>query len=135
VPNTAPGSVVHAFRLVPKNGGAGQTFLYTGETPFTGTEPMGAYPAPISAWLPELDPTRSYCLTVGASGDGDLARLPVESQTICADVVQLSAAGAPPPPQTGGGGGGCSVAGAGPGARAALLFLALVFGLAARRRR
>jgi hypothetical protein len=115
VPNTAPSSVVHAFLLRPKTGGSDESFVYTGDTPFTGTEPTGAYPLPIGAWQPELDPTRSYCLTVSAFGDGDLARGQVFGEPVCTDVVQRSAAGAPPPPQIGGGGtgggGGCAVAG------------------------
>ena len=75
VPNTPPGSVVHTFQLAPKTGGSAQTFTYVGETPFTGNEPTGPYPTPLGGWQPELDPTRTYCLSVGAIGDGDLARL------------------------------------------------------------
>jgi hypothetical protein len=106
VPNTAVDSVVHAFTLAQKNGGTTQTFLYTGGTPFVGLEPTGAYPTPIGLWHPDLDPTREYCLTVSAVGDGDIARLPVSSQSVCAQVVQLSVGGAPPP---GGAGGGCAI--------------------------
>jgi len=114
-PNTAAASVVHTFSLAPKNGGSAQTFVYTGDTPFAGVEPAGAYPSPTGLWQPELDPTRPYCLTISAFGDGDIARLPVSSQSICADVVQLSAMGAPPPPQidSGGSGGGGSTGGGG----------------------
>jgi MYXO-CTERM domain-containing protein len=106
VPNTPPGSLVQTIHLAPKNGGSEQAFMYVGETPFKGLEPTGDYPTPIGLWHPELDPTRQYCLSVSAFGDGDIARLPVTSEVICADVVQLSAAGAPPPPQIGGGGTG-----------------------------
>jgi hypothetical protein len=115
VPNTAPSSVVHTFQLVPKNGGSAQTFVYTGETPFAGEEPTGAYPMPAFLWQPELDPTRSYCLSIAAFGDGDIARLSLPSQSVCADVVQLSAAGAPPPPSIGSGGGGSGGGGSGAG--------------------
>ena len=55
IPNTAVASVVHAFSLAPKTGGSAQTFVYTGETPFVGLEPAGAYPSPIGLWQPELD--------------------------------------------------------------------------------
>jgi hypothetical protein len=106
-PNTASDSVVHAFSLAPKNGGSAQSFLYTGATPFVGLEPKGAYPTPTGLWHPELDPTREYCLAISAFGDGDIARLPASSQPICAQVVQLSVAGAPPP--GGAGGGGCTI--------------------------
>ena len=104
VPNTPPARLVQTIHLAPKNGGSEQAFMYVGETPFKGLEPTGDYPTPIGLWHPELDATRQICLSVSAFGDGDIARLPVTSETVCADVVQLSAAGAPPPPQIGGGG-------------------------------
>src|SRR3954471_24684954 len=53
IPNTAAASVVHAFQLAPKNGGSAQTFVYTGQAPFAGLEPTGAYPIPIGLWQPE----------------------------------------------------------------------------------
>jgi hypothetical protein len=135
VPSTPPASVVHTFRLAPETGGSAQQFSYTGEAAFTGTEPTGAYPLPTAPWQPELDPTRRYCLGISAFGDGDLARLPLQSQSVCADVVQLSAAGAPPPPGVGSGGdGGCAVAGARRARGAAWLFVAAV-ALARRRPR
>lgn len=106
VPNTAPASIVSTFQLAPKYAGSAQTFVYMGDTPFIGLEPIGDYPLPTGQWQPELDPTRSYCLAIRAFGDGDLARQALASQEICAEVVQLSAAGAPPPPQIGAGGTG-----------------------------
>ncbi|MEP6654464.1 MAG: hypothetical protein ABJA82_13970 [Myxococcales bacterium] len=159
IPNTSADSVIHQFRLAPKNGGSAQTFVYTGDAPFTGHAPADAYPMPTGLWQPELDPTRPYCLTISAFGQGDIARLPVYSQSICAEVVQLSAAGAPPPPQIGGdisddggdssdggraggdagsstaGGGGCSLGGvtAAAGMPAGTLLLALVVVLCRRR--
>ena len=141
VPNTPPSSVVHTFSLAPKNGGSAQTFVYVGDTAFAGLAPEGAYPLPLGDWKPELDPTRQYCLGISAFGDGDVARLPLASQSICADVVQLSAAGAPPPPLIGGaaaGGGGCALAGRGlsrsPAAIVALLLFAAAIGPRRRRR-
>ncbi|MEO5767699.1 MAG: hypothetical protein ABIS92_05055, partial [Polyangia bacterium] len=159
IPNTSADSVIHQFRLAPKNGGSAQTFVYTGDAPFTGHDPADAYPIPTGLWQPELDPTRPYCLTISAFGQGDIARLPVSSQSICVEVVQLSAAGAPPPPQIGGdisddgggssdggraggdagsstaGGGGCSLGGgtAAAGMPAGTLLLALVAVLCRRR--
>jgi len=134
VPNTPPASVIHTFRLAPKTGGSAQTFVYVGETPFMGLEPVGDYPLPIGAWQPELDPTRTYCLGVSAFGDGDMARPPLASQEVCADVVQLSAAGAPPPGATGNGGGcGCTVTGRASSSVGALL-LAIAVALVRRRR-
>lgn len=105
VPNTAPGSVIQTFQLAPETGGSTQTFVYTGDTPFTGLAPMGTYPAPLGRWQPELDPTRRYCLVVSSIGDGNLARLDATSERLCTDVVQLSATGAPPPLAIGAGGG------------------------------
>jgi hypothetical protein len=140
VPNTAASSVVHGFGLAPQNGGTEQTFVYVGDTPFTGLEPTGGYPLPIGAWQPELDPTRKYCLGISAFGDGDIARLPLASQQVCADVVQLSATGAPPPPQigggaAGGGGGGCAIGGTGAPPMASVVGLAIAAALTMRRPR
>lgn len=135
VPNTPPSSVIHTFRLVPKTGGSAQTFVYAGETPFTGLEPVGDYPVPIGAWQPELDPTREYCLGMSAFGDGDIARSMLTSQEVCASVVQLSAAGAPPPGGTGSGGGcGCAVTGRASSSVGPLL-LAIAVALVRRRPR
>jgi MYXO-CTERM domain-containing protein len=103
IPNTAPGSVIQSFQLIPDTGGTVQTFVYTGDAPFAGLAPSGAYPLPLGRWQPDLDPTRRYCLAIGAIGDGNLARLGSGSSRVCADVVQLSATGAPPPPTIGGG--------------------------------
>jgi hypothetical protein len=146
VPNTAAASVVYAFRLAPKNGGSEQRFVKAGD-PFTGLAPEGEYPLPIGDWQPELDPTRQYCLSISAFGDGDLARLPVDSEQVCADVVQLSATGAPPPPTIDGdgvgagtnvqaSGGGCAVAGAASSAVVIwLVVIAMAVGLRPRARR
>jgi MYXO-CTERM domain-containing protein len=136
VPNTPPASVIHTFSLAPKTGGSAQTFVYVGEAPFRGLEPVGDYPLPIGAWQPELDPTREYCLSVSAFGDGDIARLGLASQEVCADVVQLSAAGAPPSGATGNGGGcGCAVTGrASSSVGAMLLAFAVALGLRRKRR-
>jgi hypothetical protein len=142
VPNTDPSSVVYGFDLVPENGGSPQRLVQAGE-PFVGGAPAGTYPLPVGPWQPELDPTRRYCLSISAFGDGDLARLPLPSERVCADVEQLSALGAPPPPQirggatNGGGGGGCAVAAAAPvrcPPLAALLVIAAAIGLGCRRR-
>ena len=146
VPNTPPASVVHTFRLAPKTGGSEQTFMHAGETPFAGHEPTETYPTPTWIWHPELDPTREYCLSVAAFGQGDLARPALASQPACASVVQLSSEGAPPPPVIGGGttggggagsvsggGGGCAVAGAASSAVAAWMLLVAIT-LGSRRR-
>lgn len=117
IPNTPASSHVYTFRLAPKTGGSAQAFTYAGPDLFKGTEPSGDHPSPVGLWQPELDPSREYCLTISAVGDGDIARLPAVSAPACAAVTQLSATGAPPPagmagqggtnnapPSTGGGG-------------------------------
>jgi hypothetical protein len=154
IPNTVPGSVIQSFQLRPDTGGTSQTFVYTGDARFAGLAPSGAYPLPLGQWQPDLDPTRRYCLAIGAVGDGDLARLGTGSNQICADVVQLSATGAPPPPTIGGdadagsvggtdggsgtsSGGGCATAGT-PASWLGLALIAAALGLAVgtgRRRR
>ena len=115
IPNTEPASVVQTLTLIPQTGGTPQTFVYTGADPFTGLAPVGDYPLPLGEWQPDLDPTRVYCLAVSASGDGNLARLPVGGNRICTSVTQLSAAGAAPAPGTSGAQGdtgcGCSTMG------------------------
>jgi hypothetical protein len=130
VPNTAADSVVHTFTLSQKNGGTTTTFLYTGATPFVGLEPTGAYPTPTGLWHPDLDPTRDYCLTISAVGDGDIARLPVSSNSVCAQVAQLSVGGAPPP---GGSGGGCAI-GTPDGAPWSVVFVLALAACLVRRR-
>jgi hypothetical protein len=141
VPKTPASSVIHTLHVAPMNGGSEQTFVYVGATPFKGHEPTEAYPTPTWLWHPELDPTRPYCMTISAFGDGDMARTSLQSQTVCAEVVQLSAAGAPPPPDGGtapmgsGGGSGCAVAGAASSAVLAwLVVVAFALGLRVRRR-
>jgi hypothetical protein len=116
LPNTPAGSLIQTFRLAPDTGGTGQSFVYTGDTPFTGLAPTGAYPLPLGAWQPDLDPTRRYCLTVSTIGEDNLANLGAGSNQLCANVVQLAATGAPPPPNIGdaGGPGGSGGGGAGP---------------------
>ncbi|HEY5088856.1 MAG TPA: MYXO-CTERM sorting domain-containing protein, partial [Polyangia bacterium] len=140
VPNTAASSVVHTFHLAPMTGGAAQTFVYTGGAPFPGLAPSGAYPLPLGQWQPDLDPTRQYCLSISAFGDGDLARPMLSSNQVCAAVTQLSATGAPPPPgitgaAPGGGGCGCSAAGAPDLNRPVSLAATILIGLSLATRR
>lgn len=94
LPNTPPDSVIQKFALSPETGGTTQTFFFTGTAPFKGLEPTGEYPLPLGDWHPELDPTRRYCLSIEASGDGDLARGPLQSNPTCVAIKQVSATGA-----------------------------------------
>ena len=96
--------------------------------------------------------TREYCLTIEAFGDGDLARLPVDSNQVCATVTQLTTLGGSLEPDDGGtspdggtttdgarvptlnlGSSGCVAAGAAPGP-GALVMVTFVLLLARRRR-
>lgn len=137
VPNTPPGSVVHTFQLAPKTGGSAQVFNYVGDAPFTGLAPSGDHPLPLGLWHPELDPTREYCLTVSAFGDGDIGRARLDSQPVCGKVAQLSASGAPSSPviSDSAGGGGCRVAEAGRAEPALVLVLLSLVSVRARRGR
>jgi len=141
IPNTEPASVVQTFGLVPQTGGAQQTFVYRGADPWKGLAPVGDYPLPLGDWQPDLDPTRVYCLGMSASGDGNLARLPVPGNRLCTNVTQLSATGAAPAPGTGGAEGdtGCGCSTTGPAQLMPLpsgaLAILSVFTLALRPRR
>jgi hypothetical protein len=138
IPNTAPASVVQRFALSPKTGGASQTFVYTGETPFKGVAPVGDYlPNSLPTWRPELDPTREYCLTIEAFGDGDLARSAAAGNQLCAQVTELAAPGASLNTTPGGAapdGGGCAAGGARPGPAAPLVVIPLFWLFAGRAR-
>jgi len=78
-------------------------------------------------------------LSITAFGDGDNARLPLSSETLCTDVTQLSAPGAPAPPTIGGktsDGGGCALAGNHESPLLTSLLLAAIgLGLSRHRRR
>jgi len=136
IPNTPPAGVVHRFSLQPRNGGLEQTMVYAEEAPFQGEAPVGEHPLPRGEWQPDLDPTRAHCLTISAFGDGDRARLPVTSNVVCADVVEVTATGAPPPGNSGNSG-GCSTGREprAPASGTALALLSILAGAAARRRR
>jgi hypothetical protein len=133
VPNTEAASVVQTFRLVPKTGGAEQTFVFSGATPYQGLAPEGDYhPLSFRTWSPELDPSREYCLTIDAFGDGDLARGALRSVGVCATVTELAAPGAS---LDGTGCGGCGAAPGAPPADVLALLFPLLFATATRRRR
>jgi hypothetical protein len=89
VPNTAPDGTVYVITLGPKTGGSTQAFYFLGDDLFKGQSPE-LDPHLLDRWSPELDPSREYCATISAFGDGDLARLPITSESLCASVKQLS---------------------------------------------
>jgi len=93
IPNTTPAGTVYSISLAPKTGGTAQTFYFTGDDLFKGKSPEPD-PHALDRWQLELDPTREYCATITAFGDGDLARLPTVSEPICASVGQLSSSDA-----------------------------------------
>ena len=104
IPNTTPGSVI---QIVPARARHRRDHARPSSTPAIRRSRAWRRRAPTrcrsGAWQPDLDPTRRYCLAISAIGDGDLARLGTGSNQVCADVVQLSATGAPPPPAISGG--------------------------------
>jgi hypothetical protein len=94
IPGTPAASIVSTISLAPKYGGAaGQAFTFTGARPFTG-EPAGAVTSSKPAWMPYLDPSLEYCAGITSFGYGDIARLPVVSNTVCARVQEISMPGA-----------------------------------------
>jgi len=139
VPKTDPASVVQMFQLVPKNGGTPQTLIYTGANRYQGYAPSAGadyYPPAFWTWQPELDPSREYCLSISASGDGDLARPTNISSPVCAYVTELAAKGA----SVGSTncravGEACSAVGDTPRSYAPAALIAALLGLATRRRR
>jgi hypothetical protein len=89
IPNTTPDGTIYSITLGPKTGGSNQAFYFPGDDLFKGMSPE-LDPHALDRWAPELDPSREYCATITAFGDGDLARLPSTSESICASVKQLS---------------------------------------------
>jgi hypothetical protein len=92
IPNTPPESTINFITLAPKTGGSSQVFYFSGDSGYQGQSPVGD-PHAFGPWRPELDPTREYCATVTSFGDGDLARLPMVSEQVCAMVAGESNAG------------------------------------------
>jgi hypothetical protein len=92
IPGTPADSVVNTIVLAPKNGGAAaQSRAYTGAQAYSGT-PTGAVTS-FGAWFPFLDPTLEYCAGITSFGYGDIARLSLASNTLCAHVTQVDAPG------------------------------------------
>jgi len=141
-PNTAPGDILYELSLQARTGGDAHRIAFRGDRPYLGhdhsRDPMPL--SPTGEWPLELDPTREYCATLRAQGDGDLARPAAVSEQVCAKVVQLSAPGAPPPPTTAASGDdsglwSCSSAGGRRTSGSSAMWLAvLALGVAARRR-
>jgi hypothetical protein len=94
IPGTPPESVVSSISLTPKYGGAApQGVTFTGAKPYSG-DPPGAYSPTAATWMPFLDPTLEYCAGITSFGFGDIARLPLVSNTVCARVQEISMPGA-----------------------------------------
>jgi hypothetical protein len=93
IPGTAPPSVFNTISLAPRYGGAAtQSRGFTGARPYTGDR-VGAVQSGLG-WMPFLDPTLEYCASITSSGYGDLARLPLVSNVVCARVQEISMPGA-----------------------------------------
>jgi hypothetical protein len=140
-PGTPADSIVNTITLRPKYGGADeQALTWDGSEAYAGDPPNAAL-HPQGGWMPRLDPSLEYCATIRSFGVGDLARLAVTSNTLCAPVEQVSAVGvtadagatadAGPPPASSG---GCAIAGGDPAKRSVGLLALFGLVLAARRR-
>ena len=106
IPNTAPAGLVHVFSLVPKAGGAGQSFVLGGTAKSIGQAPQGDHPFPLSpGWHPAIDPGVEYCVSARAYGDGDLARPILISDPTCAIAMEVVLPGAEGAGGTSGAGG------------------------------
>jgi MYXO-CTERM domain-containing protein len=91
IPGTPSDSVFNTISLAPKYGGAAtQSHSYTGARTYSGDRVED----PKSSWKPFLDPTLEYCASITSFGGGDIARLPVRSNTLCARVQEISEPGA-----------------------------------------
>ena len=91
IPGTPADSIVNTIVLTPKNGGAAsQARAYTGARSYSGT-PTGSVTH--GAWFPYLDPTLEYCAGITSFGYGDIARLSLASNTLCAHVTEVDAPG------------------------------------------
>jgi hypothetical protein len=112
IPGTPGDSVVNTIRLAPRHGGAAeQTSTFVGTKLFVGMPGEVTLPQ----WMPHLDPTLEYCADIVSWGVGDLARLPVRSETVCTRVAQVDAPGT----------GGCAAGGHPDGSATALGLVAL----------
>jgi hypothetical protein len=130
-PGTPADSIVNTLTLRPKTGGAGdQAFTWDGSSAYQGDPPTETL-HPAGGWTPYLDPTLEYCATITSFGVGDLARMPVTSNTLCATVEQLSSTGPAAPAASSG---GCATTGNAPAARTFGVLAAVALLLAARRR-
>ena len=87
IPNTTPEGTLYTLRVAPETGATAQSVSFVGSDPYEGRDPTGdPLPQPSFDWMLDLDPTRRYCATLTAQGDGDLARPALRSAPSCASV-------------------------------------------------
>jgi MYXO-CTERM domain-containing protein len=113
IPGTPADSIVNTITLWAQHGGAAdQGWTFAGPRAWASDPPGDFQPFSSGEWSPFLDPTLTYCAAITSFGQGDLARLPVVSNMVCAKVDQVSMPGAgdpdagPPEPSVGDGGAG-----------------------------
>ncbi|MBI5525690.1 MAG: hypothetical protein HY897_05095 [Deltaproteobacteria bacterium] len=92
VPGTPPEATRYTLNLFAKNGGYYEGTSFLGDWLFKGETPEGENPFPQS-WPPAPDPTQEYCAKLVVEGYGDLARPPLESNTLCAKVTEIDTTG------------------------------------------
>ncbi|MFO0571479.1 MAG: hypothetical protein U0263_37965 [Polyangiaceae bacterium] len=127
IPHTTTAGMLYTLTIAPATGGSTSTLAFSGDAPFRGHDVShDPYPSALaSERFLELDPSREYCARLSARGDGDNARLPVESELVCAKVGEVCAPGALCSPSSGGddGSSGCRIGRSGASAGAVLFFL------------
>jgi len=88
IPDTPDESVIYTLSLRPKTGGLREQISFTGAQLLKGSTATKPPHVPnFPDWPTDLDPTREYCASIVASGYGDLARLPLTSNKVCAKVT------------------------------------------------
>lgn len=88
VPHTPPEATRYTLRLFTRHGEDQMGISFVGDFLIKGRMPEGRRPDPVQ-WPPAPDPTQEYCAMLVVEGYGDLARPPLQSNTICAKVTEI----------------------------------------------
>ncbi len=99
LPGTPAEETIGRITLEPRTGGLVQTFVFAGIPHFYGgawtqgqsSNPDGTVRSPIVPWNPTLEPDREYCVTISLYGRNDRASLPIVSNQICSNVMNVDA--------------------------------------------
>jgi hypothetical protein len=99
LPGTPAEETIGRITLEPRTGGLVQTLVFAGIPHFYGgawtqgqsSNPDGTVRSPTVAWNPTLEPDREYCVTISLYGRNDRASLPIVSNRICSNVMNVDA--------------------------------------------